>query len=252
MNDSVCKIVIVPCSGIGEPYGMISRIAANQVTEDDRPEQTRLVPLAPLVMGDRECGRIVAENPSITIDGCTQACATKVVQQSGGRVLREFAVPAAFRIHRDLQPHGVAELNEDGERLAVALAREIVAEVDAFAVSVDGGRAAQTTSYHSAVTWKGGHWRHIVKGNSPELNLSAPPDAQGRAGVYTPEDAFVTAANTSIMMMFIWTTERFKLQVLSYDCKAEGTKRVEPDRTEVFTHLRFWPVIRIAAGEEDP
>ncbi len=67
----------------------------------------------------------------------------------------------------------------------------------------------------------------------------------------TPEDAFVAAANTCIMMMFIWAAERFKLNLLSYECRAEGTKLIELDRTEIFTHLRFWPVIRIAAGDED-
>jgi organic hydroperoxide reductase OsmC/OhrA len=89
-------------------------------------------------------------------------------------------------------------------------------------------------------------------GNGPEMDFSAPPDAQGHPGVFTPEDAFVAAANTCIMMMFIWAAERFKLKLLSYDCRAEGTKRIELDRTEIFTHLRFWPVIRISAGKEDP
>jgi organic hydroperoxide reductase OsmC/OhrA len=111
---------------------------------------------------------------------------------------------------------------------------------------------AQTATYHTDVTWNGGHWGHIVMGNGPEMDFSAPPDAQGYAGVFTPEDAFVAAANTCIMMMFIWATERFKLHLLSYDCKAEGTKRVELDRTETFTHLRFWPIIRIASGDEIP
>jgi uncharacterized OsmC-like protein len=87
-------------------------------------------------------------------------------------------------------------------------------------------------------------------GNGPEMDFSAPPDAQGHPGVFTPEDAFVAAANTCIMMMFIWAAERFRLNLLSYECRAEGTKRIELDRTEVFTHLRFWPVIRIAAGGE--
>jgi uncharacterized OsmC-like protein len=32
----------------------------------------------------------------------------------------------------------------------------------------------------------------------------------------------------------------------------EGTKLIELDRTEIFTYLRYWPVIRIAAGNEDP
>jgi len=109
----------------------------------------------------------------------------------------------------------------------------------------------QTATYHTEVTWKGGHWGHIVMGNGPEMDFSAPPDAQGHAGVLTPEDAFVAAANSCIMMMFIWAAERFRLKLISYDCKAEGTKLVELNRTEIFSRLRFWPVIRIAAGNEE-
>ena len=84
------------------------------------------------------------------------------------------------------------------------------------------------------------------------MDFSAPPDAQGHAGVLTPEDAFVAAANTCVMLMFIWATERFKLDLASYDCRAEGTKLIELDRTETFTHLRLWPLVRIRAGAERP
>ena len=102
------------------------------------------------------------------------------------------------------------------------------------------------------MSWKCEDWGHIARGNGPEMDFSAPPDAHGHPGVLTPEDAFVAAANTCIMMMFIWATERFKLNLLSYECRAEGTKLIELDRTEIFTHLRFWPVIRIAADDESP
>jgi organic hydroperoxide reductase OsmC/OhrA len=111
---------------------------------------------------------------------------------------------------------------------------------------------SRTAVYNTTVTWKGEHWGHIVMGNGPEMEFSAPPDAQGHPGVFTPEDAFVAAVNTCIMMMFIWATERFKLNLLSYECLAEGTKLIELDRTEIFTHLRLRPVIRIAAGLENP
>jgi len=111
---------------------------------------------------------------------------------------------------------------------------------------------SRTASYHTTVSWTGEHWGQIQMGNGPEMKFSAPPDAQGHPGVLTPEDAFVAAANTCIMMMFIWATERFKLELQSYDCRAEGTKLIELDRTETFTDLRFWPVIRVAAGGEDP
>ncbi len=111
---------------------------------------------------------------------------------------------------------------------------------------------SRTAIYNTNVSWKGEHWGHIQLGNGPEMDFSAPPDAQGHPGVLTPEDAFVAAANTCIMMMFIWATERYKLKLRSYDCRAEGTKLIELDRTETFTDLRFWPVIRIVAGGEDP
>ncbi len=87
-------------------------------------------------------------------------------------------------------------------------------------------------------------------GNGPEMDFSAPPDAQGHAGVLTPEDAFVAAANACVMLMFIWASERFKLRLISYECRAEGTKLVELDRTERFTRLHFQPRIRVAAGGE--
>lgn len=109
---------------------------------------------------------------------------------------------------------------------------------------------SRTATYHTTVKWTGEHWGHIAMGNGPEMAFSAPPDAQGHAGVLTPEDAFVAAANTCVMMMFIWAAERFQLKLLSYECRTEGTKLIELDRTEIFTKLRFRPVIRVALSDE--
>jgi organic hydroperoxide reductase OsmC/OhrA len=111
---------------------------------------------------------------------------------------------------------------------------------------------AQTATYHTTVTWKGEHWGHIAMGNGPEMDFSAPPDAYGHEGVLTPEDAFVAAVNTCVMMMFLWAAGRFKLDLKSFTCRAEGTKLIELDRTEIFTHVRLRPVIEVATGEEDP
>lgn len=110
----------------------------------------------------------------------------------------------------------------------------------------------RTATYHTTVEWKGDHWGRLKMGNGPEYDFSAPPDAQGHVGVLTPEDAYVAAANTCVMLMFIWAAERFKLKLLSYECRTEGTKLIELDRTEIFTRLRFIPRIRVAAGGESP
>ena len=98
------KVIIVPCSGIGKSYGSVSREAAYDVTEDLRPRQTQLVPLALLVLGDEESRAVVADYPAITIDGCKLACAEKMVQQSGGTVAQEIAVLDVYRRHKDLKP----------------------------------------------------------------------------------------------------------------------------------------------------
>ncbi len=112
---------------------------------------------------------------------------------------------------------------------------------------------SRTASYHTTVHWKGEHLGHIWMGNGPEMDFSAPPDAHGHAGVLTPEDAFVAAVNTCVMMMFIWSAERFKLDLVSYECRAEGVKLIELDRTEVFTDVALHPRIVMrsdASGKE--
>ena len=111
---------------------------------------------------------------------------------------------------------------------------------------------SRTATYYTTVRWTGEHRGQVVMGNGPEMEFSAPPDAHGHAGVLTPEDAFVAAANTCVMLMFIWAAERFKLTLLSYECRTEGTKVIELDRTEIFSRLVFHPVIHVGAGSEPP
>ena len=110
----------------------------------------------------------------------------------------------------------------------------------------------KTEIYETTVTWTGGHDGHVRMGNGPEMDFSAPPQSQGRAGVLTPEDAFVGAVNTCVMLMFIWAAERFRLDLVSYECRAEGTKLIELDRTETFTRVILKPRIVVRAGNEPP
>jgi len=132
MSDRGRKVVVVPCSGIGKTFGTVSREAAYEVSEDLRPANAELVTLSLLVLGDETARKAVVENPTVTIDGCKLACATKMVQESGGKVARGFTVLDAYRRHREFKPKGISELNEGGQKLARALAEEIAAVVDGF------------------------------------------------------------------------------------------------------------------------
>ena len=130
MSEKKRKVILVPCSGLGKSLGTVSREAAYEVLEDLRPDETGLTPLSLLVLGDEETRAAVADNVAVAIDGCKLACASKMVEESGGQVARGFAVLDAYRRHRDFRPRGIAELNEGGKKLAHALAEEIAEAVD--------------------------------------------------------------------------------------------------------------------------
>lgn len=130
------KALIVPCSGIGKTYGTVAREGAFILTEEMRPDTTRLVSLSLVVLGDAEVRRTLAESGTIAIDGCKLACAAKVVAESGGTVAHAIQVLDVYRRHRELKPAGIAELNENGERLAGVLAAEVAELVDDMTAGV--------------------------------------------------------------------------------------------------------------------
>jgi hypothetical protein len=91
-----------------------------------------LVALSLLVLGEENARNAVAASPAITIDGCKLACATKMVQESGGQVAQDFAVLDVYRRYRQFKPKGIAELNEGGLQLAHALAEEVSSVIDSL------------------------------------------------------------------------------------------------------------------------
>jgi len=142
MSEGRRKVVVVPCSGIGKTYGTVSREAAFELTENLRPETTQVVPLSLLVLGDEASRAAVAGNPAVTIDGCKLACATKMVKESGGKVLQDYAVLDVYRRYKQFKPQGIAELNEGGQKLAGALAGEVASLVDGLDPDGEGGQNA--------------------------------------------------------------------------------------------------------------
>jgi uncharacterized metal-binding protein len=136
------RIVIVPCSGIGKSLGTVSREAAYELCDNLRPDDTQLVALSKLVLGDEQARERVRTNSAVTIDGCKQMCAAKLVKHSGGTVFLEVAVFEAFRDHKELKPEGIAELNPEGKQLARVLAEEIAAQLDHLDFAAEGGHHA--------------------------------------------------------------------------------------------------------------
>ena len=139
MTGSRRKIPVVACSGIGKSLGAAAREAAYVLTEDLRPEKTKIVALSLLVMGDEEARREVEGGEAVAIDGCKLECAAKGLACSGAAKVRKIAIFDVVRRHRGLKPEGVCDLNEDGLKLAQAAAEEAAKIVDD--IDTEGGHA---------------------------------------------------------------------------------------------------------------
>jgi uncharacterized OsmC-like protein len=97
--------------------------------------------------------------------------------------------------------------------------------------------------YRTKVTWLGGNTGNLECGNGARMEFSGPPSLHGKHGVMTPEDGYVASLNMCVHMMFVWVAERMKIELLSYECEAEGTVQDRLDRTSVFTKLVLRPRI---------
>lgn len=95
--------------------------------------------------------------------------------------------------------------------------------------------------YKNKVEWRGEHLGYTWCQNGVEMEFSAPPGLFGLPNVLTPEDAFVAAANTCYHMMAIWAMERFKINLVSFECEAVGEVEEFIDRTSWFKKVTLSP-----------
>jgi organic hydroperoxide reductase OsmC/OhrA len=83
------------------------------------------------------------------------------------------------------------------------------------------------------------------------MDFSAPAALYGQPNVLTPEDAFVGALNMCFQLMFIWSVEKMKIDLVSYMCVAEGSVEDLLDRTSVFKNIVLRPRIEVHNCTED-
>lgn len=107
------------------------------------------------------------------------------------------------------------------------------------------------TSYKTFTEWKSGHKGEVRLSNGPIFPFSAPATIKGEEGVLTPEDAFVAALNTCYMLMFIWSVERLKIELISYTCEAEGHVEEFFDKTSTFDKVILKPKIVTRGCDEE-
>ena len=105
--------------------------------------------------------------------------------------------------------------------------------------------------YKNRVEWRGGHLGHTWCQNGVNMDFSAPPNLFGRLDVLTPEDAFLAAANTCYHMMVVWAMERFRIEIISFECEAAGEVEEFVDRTSWFKKVILSPRLVVRGKPEE-
>ena len=100
-------------------------------------------------------------------------------------------------------------------------------------------------SYKTTAMWTRGHLGKIECSNGTRMDFSAPAALYGQPNVLTPEDAFVGALNMCFQLMFIWSVEKLRIDLVSYKCEAEGFVEELLDRTSVFKKMVLRPKIKV-------
>lgn len=105
-------------------------------------------------------------------------------------------------------------------------------------------------TYTNKVVWKNGHIGYTNCENGTGMDFSAPPTMHGHPNMMTPEDAYMMAVNTCVHMMVIWAVERFKLDLISFECISEGEVEEFIDKTSWFKKVIMHPKIKVRGSSE--
>jgi organic hydroperoxide reductase OsmC/OhrA len=81
----------------------------------------------------------------------------------------------------------------------------------------------------------------------PPLQVAAPPEFNGKEGVWTPEHLYVAAVNSCFMTTFLAVAENSSLRFRTFDCAARGRLENVPGRGYQITEIKLYPRLELRA-----
>jgi organic hydroperoxide reductase OsmC/OhrA len=110
------------------------------------------------------------------------------------------------------------------------------------------GVRPKTYTYQTRVEWTGARAGQLHAEGKPSFRVASPPEFKGEAGVWSPEDLFVSSVNVCTMTTFLSFAERAKLALAAYSSGAEGTLELV-DGSFRFTRIVIRPILRVPADQ---
>lgn len=102
-------------------------------------------------------------------------------------------------------------------------------------------------TFRTGIEWAGGRGGTGTAEGKPSFRVASPPEFKGEAGVWSPEDLLVQAANACTMSTFINFAQRKNVPLSAYSSKAEGLLEFT-DGSYRFTKIDIHVQLRLKAG----
>ncbi len=104
-------------------------------------------------------------------------------------------------------------------------------------------------TYATSLVWEQDAQGILSAPGKPDIRVSAPPDFRGPEGNWTPENLFVAAVETCLMLTFVALARSRKLEFVAYKSSAEGL--LEPVYGKhVISKVKVRPVITVKSQDD--
>ena len=131
MSINMVKIGVVSCSGEDCLGGTISRLATRKMLDEVRPDATVTICLPLFLAGGVEERGFAEKFPTISVDGCSKACAKRATEKYSGKV--SAAIDVTDFIGKEVAEAGALStrnLTDEHKVMVEKLAREITTKFD--------------------------------------------------------------------------------------------------------------------------
>lgn len=108
----------------------------------------------------------------------------------------------------------------------------------------------RTYYYETEIDWKGGTEGNLDAAGLLPIDVGAPPEFQGRGGVWSPEQLLVAALNSCYMLTFLAMAKFSKVEVVRFSSTATGKLEKTESGPYQITEIVVKPRIVIASAND--
>jgi organic hydroperoxide reductase OsmC/OhrA len=100
-----------------------------------------------------------------------------------------------------------------------------------------GDEATETHEFNASVTWTGGHEGDVILEGKPLLSITSPTQWEGKPGIYSPQDLFISAIAGCYITTFATLMDRMQQPVKAHQAIGRAVLQRHPEGGWHFTDV---------------